>query len=138
MTQGLLLPVAMRWAKLPPDTSVDEERSLAETAAIEAALGAIPKLAAGLGTGPKTVEWLRQEYEGRLASAQARSTGAEDHPALLMHQDYTALHLALIAHRRDTVIRLRDEHHIDDTVLRGLQADLDSEELRLSGGATVE
>ncbi|MEU6556430.1 Na+/H+ antiporter [Streptomyces sp. NPDC046915] len=138
VAQGLLLPVAVRWAKLPPDTSVDEERGLAETAAVEAALGAIPQLADSLGTGPKTVAWLRQEYEGRLASAQARSTGAEDDPALLMHQDYTSLHLALIAHRRATVIRLRDEHRIDDTVLRGLQADLDSEELRLSGGATVE
>ncbi|MFK0106088.1 Na+/H+ antiporter [Streptomyces sp. NPDC091217] len=138
VAQGLLLPAAVRWAKLPPDTSVVEERNLAETTAIEAALGAMPRLAVELGTGPKTVEWLRQEYEGRLASARALGAGAEDDPALLLHQDYTALHLALIAHRRATVVRLRDERHIDDTVLRRLQADLDSEEVRLSGGAMVE
>ncbi|MFJ9711016.1 hypothetical protein [Streptomyces sp. NPDC101234] len=138
VVQGLLLPAAVRRAKLPPDTSVVEERNLAETTAIEAALEAMPRLAVELGTGPKTVEWLRQEYEGRLASARALGAGAEDDPALLLHQDYTALHLALIAHRRATVVRLRDERHIDDTVLRRLQADLDSEEVRLSGGATVE
>ncbi|MHB9857551.1 Na+/H+ antiporter [Streptomyces sp. YIM S03343] len=138
VTQGLLLPVAVRWAKLPPDTSVDEERHLAETTAIEAALKAMPQLATDLGTGPKSVEWLRQEYEGRLASARARSAGADDDPAVVLHRDYTALHLALIGLRRATVVRLRDERHIDDTVLRRLQADLDNEEIRLSGGATVE
>ncbi|MFJ8028215.1 Na+/H+ antiporter [Streptomyces sp. NPDC096311] len=138
VTQGLMLPAAVRWAKLPPDTSVDEEHGLAETTAIEAALKAMPNLAADLGTGPNTVEWLRQEYKGRLASARARSTGADNDPALLQHQDYTALHLALIAHRRDTVVRLRDERHIDDTVLRRLQADLDNEEVRLSGSSMVE
>lgn len=129
----------MRWAKLPPDTSVDEEHHLAGTTAIASALDAMPRLAVDLGTGPKTVEWLRQEYEGRLASARARGSGAAaDHPALLLHRDCTALHLALIAHRRATVVGLRDRHRIDDTVLRRLRADLDSEELRLSGTALAE
>ncbi|MFJ3804333.1 Na+/H+ antiporter [Streptomyces sp. NPDC090088] len=138
VVQGLLLPAAVRWAKLPPDTSVEEERNLAETTAIEKALEAMPELASDLGTGPRTVEWLRQEYRGRLASAQARSAGAGEDQALLMHQDYIALRLALIAHRRATVVRLRDQRHIDDTVLRGLQADLDNEEVGLSGNTTVE
>jgi Na+/H+ antiporter len=138
LTQGLLLPVAVRWAKFPPDTSVDEEHNLAETAAVEEAIKAMPQLAADLGTEPKIVEWLRQEYEARLAAVRAESTGATDDPALLQHSEYTALHLALIAHKRATVVRLRDQRHIDDTVLRRLQADLDSEEVRLSGGAAVE
>ncbi|MDX2938264.1 cation:proton antiporter domain-containing protein [Streptomyces ipomoeae] len=138
VTQGLLLPAAVRRAKLPPDTSVDEEHDLAETTAMEEALKAMPRLAADLGTEPKAVEWLRQEYEALLSTVRARSTGAADDPALRRHQDYTALRLALIAHKRATVVRLRDERHIDDTVLRRLQADLDNEEVGLTGTATAE
>ncbi|MFI7501810.1 Na+/H+ antiporter [Streptomyces sp. NPDC049687] len=138
VVQGLLLPVAVRWAKLPPDTSVDEEHDLAETTAIEEAVKAMPQLAADLKSDPKITEWLRQEYEAHLASARARSAGAHDDPAVLQHQDYLALRLALIANKRTTVVQLRDERRIDDTVLRRLQAALDSEEVRLSGGAAVE
>ncbi|MCX4404265.1 Na+/H+ antiporter [Streptomyces sp. NBC_01764] len=138
VVQGLLLPVAVRWAKLPPDTSVDEEHDLAETTAIEEAIKAVPQLAAYLRSNPKITEWMRQEYEAHLASVRARSAGAHDDPAVLQHQDYLALRLALIANKRSTVVRLRDERRIDDTVLRRLQAALDSEEVRLSGGATIE
>ncbi|WP_326584606.1 Na+/H+ antiporter [Streptomyces sp. NBC_00481] len=138
VVQGLLLPVAVRWAKLPPDTAVDDEHGLAEATAIEEAIKAIPRLAAGLQSDPKIVEWLRQEYEAHLASVRARSAGAHDDPAVLQHQDYLALRLALIANKRATVVRLRDERQIDDTVLRRQQAALDSEEIRLSGGAAVE
>ncbi|MEU6354931.1 cation:proton antiporter [Streptomyces sp. NPDC047072] len=138
VVQGLLLPVAVRWAKLPPDTSVDAEHDLAETTAIEEAVEAMPELAAGLRSEPRIVEWLRQEYEAHLASVRARSAGVRDDPAVLQHRDYLALRLALIAHKRATVVRLRDERRIDDTVLRRLQAALDGEEVRLSGGAAVE
>lgn len=136
--QGLLLPVAVRWAKLPADTSVFEEHDLAETTAMEEAIKAMPQLAADLATAPTIVEWLRQEYEAHLASVRARSAGADDDPALSQHRDYVALRLALIAHKRATVVRLRDERRIDDTVLRRLQAVLDNEEVRLSGKAATE
>jgi hypothetical protein len=58
--------------------------------------------------------------------------------ALRSHQHYVALRLALIAHKRATVVRQRDELSIDDTVLRGLQAALDNEEVRLSGSSVTE
>ena len=35
--------------------------------------------------------------------------------------------------KRETVLRLRDERRIDDTVVRELSAQLDLEELRLTG-----
>ncbi|MFJ8021494.1 Na+/H+ antiporter [Streptomyces sp. NPDC096311] len=138
VVQGLLLPGAVRWARLPRDTSVDEEQFLAETAATEEAIKAMPQLAADLDADPKVVEWLRQEYEAHLATVRARGVGADDDPALRHNQHYTALRLALIAHKRATVVRLRDERDIDDTVLRRLQAALDIEEVRLSGREQVE
>ena len=49
----------------PPDTSIEQERQLAETTATETeeALTAIPRLAAELGTDRGAVEVLRREYE---------------------------------------------------------------------------
>jgi Na+/H+ antiporter len=40
--QAPLLPMVVRWARLPEDTSVEEERRLAETIATQAGLDAIP------------------------------------------------------------------------------------------------
>ncbi|MGW1747107.1 Na+/H+ antiporter [Streptomyces sp. NPDC002092] len=138
VVQGLLLPGVVRWARLPRDTSVGEERLLAETRATEEAIRALPRLAADQGADPKVAEWLRQEYEAHLATVRARGAGTDDDPALLHNRHYTGLRLALIAHKRATVVRLRDEQQIDDTVLRRLQASLDNEEVRLAGREQVE
>ncbi|MEU5318592.1 Na+/H+ antiporter [Streptomyces sp. NPDC021056] len=138
VVQGLLLPGVVRWARLPRDTSVDEEHILAETMATEEAIEALPRLAAERSTTPKVREWLRQEYEAHLATVKAQGAGTDDDPALLHNRDYTDLRLALIAHKRATVVRLRDEREIDDTVLRRLQAALDNEEVRLAGREQVE
>jgi CPA1 family monovalent cation:H+ antiporter len=138
MGQGPLLPRVVRWARLPRDTSVDEEHILAETTATEEAIKALPRLAAEQDADPRVIEWLRQEYEARLAAARAKGAGDDDDPALLHNRHYTDLGLALVAHKRATIVRLRDERDIDDTVLRRLQAALDYEEVRLAGREQVE
>lgn len=138
VAQGLLLPGVVRWARLPRDTSVDEELVLAETTATEEAIEALPRLADELGTTPNVAEWLRQEYGARLATVRARGTESNDDDALLQNRHYTDLRLALIGHKRATVVRLRDQRQIDDTVLRRIQADLDKEEVRLAEGEEVE
>ncbi|MET9387009.1 Na+/H+ antiporter [Streptomyces sp. NPDC002928] len=138
VVQGLLLPGVVRWARLPHDTSVEEERFLAETRATEEALKALSDLAADLDSAPEIVDRLRDEYETHLLVLCAGRGETDDHPVLRHDQEYTALRLALLAHRRATVLRLRDEHHIDDTVLRQVQAHLDSEEVRLSRHETTE
>ncbi len=136
--QGLLLPAVVRWARLPRDTSVEEERHLADTLATEEALAAIPQLAAGLGTEPDVVGRLSREYEKHLRVLRASEPAADDEPALQYDQQYTALRLAVLARKRATVVRLRDERRIDDTVLRQVQARLDIEEVRLSGRELVD
>jgi monovalent cation/hydrogen antiporter len=132
LTQALLLPTVVRWARLPRDTSVEQERHLAETMATESALAAMPQLAANVGADPEVVERLRRESEKHLRVLRANDDGIDDEPALRHDQHYTALRLAVIAHKRATVLRLRDERRIDDTVLRQLQTRLDIEEVRLS------
>lgn len=132
VAQGLTLPGVMRWARLPVDTSVEEERFLAESTATEEALKALPELATDLETDRKVVERLRQEYETHLLVIRAGGGESDDEDVLRHDQHYTALRLALLARKRVTVLRLRDEHRIDDTVLRQVQRQLDIEEVRLS------
>ena len=139
--QGLLLPAVVRWARLPHDTSVEEERFLAETTATEEALKALPTLAEELDTDPAVTERMRQEYETHLLVVRAGGgeTDASDKADVLRHdRHYTALRLALLAHKRATVLRLRDDREIDDTVLRHVQRHLDIEEVRLSRRQTAE
>jgi hypothetical protein len=72
--QGLALPGVLRWARLPRDTSVEQERHLAETLATEEALAAIPQIVAGLGTDPDITSRVRREYEKHLRVLHATTT----------------------------------------------------------------
>ncbi|WP_166872630.1 Na+/H+ antiporter [Salinibacterium sp. ZJ450] len=132
VVQGLLLRRVVTWARLPRDTSVDEEREFAERRATEEALAAIPEVASGLGIDSEVVDRLRQEYEEHLRVLQARGDDVDDEQALRQDEQYTALRLALLGRKRATIVRLRDERRIDDTVLRQVQSKLDIEEVRLS------
>jgi Na+/H+ antiporter len=138
VAQGLLLPTVVRWARLPQDTAVEEERHLAERVATEEAFAAMPRLATELGTDPEVVERMRREYEEHLRLMHANHGDVDDEPAVRQDQHYTALRLALIAHKRATVVRLRDQRQIDDTVLRQVQTRLDIEEVRLTRREPVE
>lgn len=135
--QGVLLPVAARWAVLPPDDP-DEERHRAEVRAVEEAVDALPRLAQEQGTDPEVVERTHRELDDRLRLLRAGPCEDDDEPALRHDQQYTALRLALLAHKRATMVRLRDSDTIDDIVLRQLQAQLDVEEVRLSRRDSVE
>jgi CPA1 family monovalent cation:H+ antiporter len=139
VVQGLLLPAAVRWARLPVDEGVRQERQLAEHVATEEALADLGQVAADLGTEAAAVERVRSEYEERLGLLRARDADTDDpDPAIRLDQQYTELRLSMLARKRDTVLRLRDERRIDDTVLRQIQARLDIEELRLSRGELTE
>ena len=138
LLQGLLLPGVVRWARLPRDGSVEEERRLAETRATEAALAALPEVAAELGTDPEVVDRTRREYEEHLEVVRADGAQDDDEPVLRHEQDYAALRLALLGRKRATVLALRDEQRIDDIVLRDFQTRLDIEEVRLARRAPVE
>jgi monovalent cation/hydrogen antiporter len=129
---ALIMPAVVRWADLPRDTAVGQERHLAETTATETVLAELPGLAAEEGVDAAVLDRVRSEYEKQLRVLQAGESDRDDEPALRYHQQYTALRAAALAVKRDTVLQLRDEARIDDTVLREIQARLDIEELRLS------
>jgi len=131
LLQALLLPGVVRWARLPRDTMVAEELRLAQTEATEAALAALPEVAAELGTDPEVVERTRREYEEHLHLTHTDEDDADEQVRRHDH-DYADLRLALIARKRATALALRDEQRIDDIVLRQFQTRLDIEEVRLA------
>jgi CPA1 family monovalent cation:H+ antiporter len=136
LLQALLLPPMVRFARLPLDTSVDEEVQFADEHTLDAAISAIDVTAGELGAGEKVVERVRRELDKQRRVVAA--AGAEDDPAVQHDGQYTSLQLALIARRREALLELRDEQRIDDIVLRRVQARLDVEELRLLGGRQLE
>jgi CPA1 family monovalent cation:H+ antiporter len=130
--QALALPMVVRFARLPADTEVDEERRLAEATASEEAFRALPDLAERLGVSEAVIARVRTEYEHHLDVVRLNQDGDVDEPLRRAEAEYAALRLELIAHKRATVVRLRDQRRIDDTVLRLIQSRLDVEEVRLS------
>jgi monovalent cation/hydrogen antiporter len=136
LLQALLLPSVVRWARLPADNSVAEERHLAEVATADAAYDAIEDTAHQLGTDAPVVDRVRHEFDKRRKLLAADGSG--DDPVVLHDDQYTALRLALLAQERATLVQLRDEQQIDDIVLRQVQAGLDLEEVRLSRNSPVD
>jgi len=131
LVQALLLPGVLRWARLAPDTSVEQERHLAQTQATEAALAAIPQLGADLGVDQEVAQRMQHEYQQHLRVLRADGQDGGDEMAVRRDQQEIALRLAALAHKRATVVALRDEGRIDDIVLRQVQTRLDDEEVRL-------
>ena len=135
LVQGLTLPAVLRWARLPDDGAEAREQALAERAAAEAGLAALPDVADRLGVAPAVAERVRVDYEEHIHTLDAPPSAHED-PAVVAeradHQDYERLRLALLADKRRALLRLRDAREIDDIVLRRVQAQLDAEEVRLT------
>jgi len=136
LLQALLLPSVVRFARLPVDTSVEQEIQLAEAYTLDAAIEALEVTAAELGSGEKVVERVRHELDKQRVLLAA--AGADGDPVVQHDDQYTSLSLALIARRREALLELRDEQRIDDIVLRRVQTRLDIEEVRFSRANAVE
>ena len=62
LVQGPLLPVVVRWARLPDDTALADELELAERAITGAALTAVKELAHDHGVSPEIRDRLTRDY----------------------------------------------------------------------------
>jgi Na+/H+ antiporter len=132
LVQGITLPAVVRWARLPEDTGRAEELQLARTRAAEAALDALPRVAAQLGVDGAQLDRIRAEYEEH---AENLTASADDASARDRERQ---LRLGVLAEKRRAVTQLRDTNQIDDIVLRELQASMDVEEVRLLGPVPTE
>jgi monovalent cation/hydrogen antiporter len=128
LVQGTTLPLVVRWARLPEDTGRAEELRLARTRASEAALAALPGLAAELGVSDEHLDRIRADYQQHI-----RAADDEANESVAAFELERQLRLAVLERKRQAVTALRDANEIDDIVLRELQAAMDVEEVRLLG-----
>jgi Na+/H+ antiporter len=137
IVQGMLLPVAIRWARFEPDTVMAGELAHAQRATTLAALRSVSALAARTRVPDPVRDRIAGEYRERLARMNSAADQAD--PALwAADEHYARLGLAVLEHKRAVLIRLRDEKTISDTTLRILQTRLDRDALRLAPPRPVD
>ncbi|MHC1558891.1 Na+/H+ antiporter [Actinomycetospora sp. C-140] len=138
--QGLTLPAVIRFGHFAPDTAFDRQVLLARKRTLDAALEALPRLAADHEMPEGLVARVRAEHEHRRHVLDPAHGSAED--ALDDAREdaavETELRIALLHERRRLLLHLRDESVIDDAVLLVVQAELDNEELGLRGAPGPE
>jgi CPA1 family monovalent cation:H+ antiporter len=134
LVQGVTLPAFTAWAGMTGDPERENEVRQAQIHATEAALRALPQVAADVGASADAVERLRAEYQDHLDDI--RTPDGED---TAQERELTRqLRLSVLEAKRREITRLRDANEIDDTVLREVQSALDIEEVRLLGPRTEE
>src|SRR3954466_15492555 len=167
LVQGPLLPVVVRWARLPEDSALDDELELAERALTTTTVTAIPELASDPATSAEVRDRVARDYaehlslmeashsERRAAAPGARHSDVvpdagpapavaptrvaiADPSPLARDEEYRRLRLALLDRKREVLLRLHREDAIDDSVVRRVTARIDIEELRLTGVDPVD
>jgi NhaP-type Na+/H+ or K+/H+ antiporter len=132
LVQGPLLPIVVRWAKLP-DEPEDEELRMTELAIASAAVAAVDHLAQELGTSADIRGRVADEYRSHLAVTQALRAGSDPATTTQSRQEESALRQAVLERKREVLLELRLAGTVDDTVARRIRTKLDVEEQRLTG-----
>jgi monovalent cation/hydrogen antiporter len=133
IVQGSTLPSIVRWAHLPEDVAHADELRLARCAGAQAALDALPVVAAELGVSDALQDRLHAEYKQHAALVRASDDGSTRDDAEAKSDMIRQVRLGVLAHKRRAITELRNERRIDDIVLLELQESMDLEEARLLG-----
>jgi CPA1 family monovalent cation:H+ antiporter len=113
--QGMTLRPLLGWLKLPPDTKLQDELSLARAAALEAAMAELERR-----TGPE-VDRMRMEYRAALSDVRD-GNDPQDSPDNALRQEVLPV-------ARKAIDKLRDSGQIGDDAYRAVERELDLLEL---------
>jgi Na+/H+ antiporter len=131
--QGLTLPWLIRRIGIGDDGSVQHEELHAREASVEAALQRLDGLAEEWPGHLELIEQLRARFEHATEHLE-HDHAAEGAPAPDQEQiEHEKIRRAVIDAQRVAIIDLRDRGVIGDAALRGVERDLDLEELRAEG-----
>jgi monovalent cation/hydrogen antiporter len=137
LVQGSTLPAVVRWARMPDDVAHEEELQLARCRSVQAALDALPVVAAEVGVDEELLVRIRKEYEEHAALVMATEDGSDSH--LAERKDLLRrVRLGVLERKRREITALRNQNLIDDIVLRELQAEMDLEEAQLLDSADAD
>jgi monovalent cation/hydrogen antiporter len=133
IVQGTSLPAIVRWARIPEDEAHADELRLARCAGAQAALDALPLVAAEVGVSDDLQDRLHAEYQKHAALVRASDDSSTRDDAEERSDLIRQVRLGVLEHKRRAITELRDKRRIDDIVLLELQASMDLEEARLLG-----
>ena len=133
LVQGSTLPAMVRWAKIPEDEAHADELRLARCHGAQAAVDALPVVAAELGVSEQLQNRLHDEYKRHAALVRASDDGSTRNDAEAKSDLIRQVRLGVLEHKRRAITELRDQRRIDDIVLLELQTSMDLEEARLLG-----
>jgi monovalent cation/hydrogen antiporter len=138
LVQGSTLPAVVRWARIPEDEAHAEELRLARCHGAQAALDALPLVAAEVGVSEELQNRLNAEYKQHAALVRASGDGSAPNDAEERSDLIRQVRLGVLEHKRRAITELRDQRRIDDIVLLELQASMDLEEARLLGPSSPD
>jgi CPA1 family monovalent cation:H+ antiporter len=130
--QGLTLPWLVRWATADAGDLDGDEATTARLAAYQAGLKALEEARDKWPTHQPLLDRLESGLQDRtqhLATEDPEET-AERRQERVEHEE---IQLGIIAAQRAAVIEMRDRGEINDETLRGIERELDLEELRMEG-----
>ena len=129
--QGLTLPAVIRWLRIEPDHSEEEEDAQARIRAAEAALARLEELAAEDWVRDDTVERMRGLYNFRRNRFSSRFDGESDGAIEEQSQAYQRLRRELLDAERAAITELGRAGAVSGDVVLRVRRDLDLEDARL-------
>jgi monovalent cation/hydrogen antiporter len=138
VVQGSTLPAIVRWARIPEDVAHADEIRLARCHGAQAALDALPLVAAEFGVSDDLENRLQSEYRQHAALVRLGDDGSTPTDAEVKSDLIRQVRLGVLEHKRRAITELRDQRRIDDIVLLELQESMDLEEARLLGPSSPD
>jgi monovalent cation/hydrogen antiporter len=138
VVQGSTLPAIVRWARIPEDVAHADELRLARCHGAQAALDALPLVAAEFGVSDDLQNRLQSEYRQHAALVRLSDDGSTPSDAEVKSDLIRQVRLGVLEHKRQAITQLRDQRRIDDIVLLELQESMDLEEARLLGPSSPD
>lgn len=146
VVQGMLLPLVIRWAKIPVDTTEEDEINEAIRTIIAESFDSIQEIGGRINAPQEVIDRIAEEHMFNMSMYRNLHTlhmHGDDTPenvlkVLEAHEKEKELRLGVLEVQRDILKRLRDEGRIDTNVLHQIQERLDIEVMRVLGPLELE
>ena len=146
VVQGMLLPLVIRWAKIPVDTTEEDEINEAIRTIIAESFDSVAEIGQEIGAPQWIIDRIADEqmYNASIhrnlhAVRKDGANAPEEARRIIEAGDLEKeLRLRHLEKQRSVLKRLRNERIIDTNVLHAIQEILDIEEVRVLGPVELE
>ena len=146
VVQGMLLPLVIRWAKIPVDTTEEDDINEAIRTIIAESFDSVAEIGQEIGAPQWIIDRIADEqmYNASIhrnlhAVRKDGANAPEEARRIIEAGDLEKeLRLRHLEKQRSVLKRLRNERIIDTNVLHAIQEILDIEEVRVLGPVELE